>query len=294
MRFFSCPSRDSGSRRAGQGAVAVTRPALVRSPPPAEFFCPTSSTLLASGAPPTPFGTASGYSSIGPDSQNQGPVRSSPGVRLLFRALRVALRPSSPSPDQPACASRTVPGNSGPPLLGFLLPRTPLRRVPLSPVQPLPATREDEVLPRPRRCRPQGSRPSRRFWLRSRDSTDPCGVRRFLVTPPTLRGLIPCRSRPYGAALQSFPFPRSRTRSRGPFVAPLRVRNRPPPRNEAGSFATAFPGATALCPATRPEANRRRRSRDDGFPRSLGRPRRRTRECASYDRPFPSRRLLAW
>jgi len=61
MRFFSCPSRDSRSRRAGRRAVARTRPALLRSPPPAEAFCPTSSTLLASGAPPSPFGRPRGF-----------------------------------------------------------------------------------------------------------------------------------------------------------------------------------------------------------------------------------------
>jgi len=52
----------------------------------------------------------------------------------------------------------------GPPLVGFLLPRTPLRRVRLSATRFLSVARVGRQIPRSRRCRPQGSCPSRRFW----------------------------------------------------------------------------------------------------------------------------------
>jgi hypothetical protein len=53
-----------------------------------------------------------------------------------------------------------------------------------------------------------------------------------------------------GVALQSFPFPRSRTRSRGP-RASMRVRGRLPPTRHTRGFAAAFPTAPGSLPSVR-------------------------------------------
>jgi len=86
---------------------------------------------------------------------------------------------------------------------------------------------------------------------------------------PTLRGLITYRSRFFGAALQSFPFPRSRARSREPLL-PCRFASDRRQRDEKESFTTAFAFAQALCLAYA-RRRTRRMSFDEGFPRSLGR-----------------------
>jgi len=95
-------------------------------------------------------------------------------------------------------------------------------------------------------------------------SLDPavcCGPRRFAAFFHAAR--VP------GTSLQSFPFPRSRTRSRGP-LASLRVRVRPPPAQYSREIHDRFRRTRqALCPASPPEGGPGRMSRDEGSSRSL-------------------------
>jgi len=63
---------------------------------------------------------------------------------------------------------------------------------------------------------------------------------------PTLRGLVTCRSRLFGAALQSFPFPRSRSRSRGTLL-PCGFASDYRQRGVIELFTVAFRVAPALC-----------------------------------------------
>jgi len=60
---------------------------------------------------------------------------------------------------------------------------------PFSPQRQLSCRRGGRGSPGPRRCRPQGSCPSRRFWLRSRIVRTPRGARRFPWRPDASR---PC------------------------------------------------------------------------------------------------------
>jgi len=90
------------------------------------------------------------------------------------------------------------------------------------------------------------------------------------VKSPTPRGLVACRSRPWSLPLQSFPFPGSRTRSRGP-LASLRVRL--PTENGAVPAGASRPlSPLRASPLPLVSALRRttgRMSRDDGSLRSL-------------------------
>jgi len=162
----------------------------------------------------------------------------------------------------------------------FLLPRTQLRRVPLlRRLLPCGRTRGTRI------ARPS-SVPSSGFLPLS---TVPAGSRlaRDLWSLAVRRG--PLRfaaffhaARVPGAPLQSFPFPRSRTRSRGP-PASLRVRS---PTSAgaapAGSSRPLSPVSRQLVAArARPEADPGRMSRDEGFSRSLVRSPRRTRGRAA-------------
>lgn len=157
--------------------------------------------------------------------------------------------------------------DSGPPLLGFLLPSKRLYvRCPCSPGQPegQPGGRR---LPHLRRCRPQGSCPSRRIRLRSRQLTRALASSPSLRGAPTLRGLVTCRSRLFGAALQSFPFPRSRSCSRRPLL-PCGFASDYRQRGVSECFTTAFLAASTLCHSP-PGGEPRRMNPDDDFPRSL-------------------------
>ena len=153
------------------------------------FCCPSSSAPLASGAPPTPFASGLGVFLGVPDSRNCRPVSSSRGVRLLFRARLRRIRPF-PFSDPARLRSPDRSRDSGPPLLGFLLPSKRLYvGCPCSPDQPLgrPGRRR---LPHLRRCRPQGSCPSRRFRLRSRHDTNPSRSSPFAVAPRRFAALL--------------------------------------------------------------------------------------------------------
>jgi len=145
------------------------------------------------------------------------------GLGPLQSAVSVASARLVPSAGPaPSRRSRLSSGPAGLSLVRFLLPRTQLRRVPL--------LRHD--LPRGRPC---GTRIARPSSVPSSGflplSTVPASTRlaRGLLDPAVRRG--PRRfaalfhaARVPGAPLQSFPFPGSRTRSRGP-LASLRVRH---------------------------------------------------------------------
>jgi len=123
---------------------------------------------------------------------------------------------------------------------------------PFSATRFLSVARVGRELPHSRRCRPQGSCPSRRFRLAR-------GSLRGLLDPAVRRG--PRRfaaffhaARVPGASLQSFPFPRSRTRSRGPFL-PCEFAFDCRRRSARGSFTIAFPDSRASSlPSNPPES----------------------------------------
>jgi hypothetical protein len=227
----------------------------MRSSSPTEYLNTTRSALLASGAPPSPFGTASGFSSSC-RTREPRPARSSLGVRFLFRALSRRVRPSPLLRTGPLARTSSFQG------IGSASPGVPAPTNTTTSGAPFTAAIVPDRLggrgwlPPPRRCRPQGSCPSRRFQLRSRHCTDPLRDPPLRRGAPTLCGLIPCRSRPFGAALQSFPFPRSRTRSRGPDCFLAGSSPTAASAAMAGTFTIAFPVAPALSLTAHPRVNR--------------------------------------
>jgi len=168
------------------------------------------------------------------------------GVRCLFRVLGPRLRPPAPSPERSLQRrNRAVPEPSGLPLVGFLLPRTRLRRMPLLrhllPFGRLWGTRVSTLSSVPSSgFLPLSTVPaSTRLASRSCDPAVRRGLRRFAAFFHAAR--VP------GTSLQSFPFPGSRTRSRGSssslrFVIDCRR------RRARGIFAKLSPFEPALCP----------------------------------------------
>jgi len=152
----------------------------------------------------------------------------------------------SPSPIQLACALRIVPGTRVRLSWGSCSPRN--ATTPGAPAHPhgRETVREDE-----------GRQTLVGAVLRVLAPLDGSGcargtARALASSPlrrgaPMLRGLITCRSRLFGAALQSFPFPRSRTRSRGPLL-PCGFASDYRQRGVIELFTVAFPAAPALCP----------------------------------------------
>jgi len=140
----------------------------------------------------------------------------------------------------------------GPPLVGFLLPRTPLRRVPLF----------RHALPLGRTCGTGVSTlppvPSSGFLplstvLAARGSLENLAVLAVRRGPRRFAAFFHAARVP-GASLQSFPFPRSRTRSRGPFL-PCGFRVRLPPAQCPRDLHDRFPRllVPTLCPSNPPE-----------------------------------------
>jgi hypothetical protein len=182
--------------------------------------------------------TTSGCSSSGLAAERE-PCVYPRGVRCLFRVLGLRLRPLALSPARPLRrGDASFESLAGPPFVRFLLPRTQLQRVPFSDMDLLAETRVGRELPRSRRCRPQGSCPSRRFQL-VHGSLEVFWTPPIAVSPPCFAALFHA-ARVTGASLQSFPFPRSRTRSRGP-RASLRVRVRLPPAQCLQELHDRFP-----------------------------------------------------
>jgi hypothetical protein len=100
---------------------------------------------------------------------------------------------------------------------GFLAPSNTRRRVPRFHRAAPRRLAVDERSPIPRRCRPQGSCPSRRFWLHFTTQRAPRGTRRRSRRPDVLR--------PYSMPLaflespfRAFSLSRSRARSRAPLL----------------------------------------------------------------------------
>jgi hypothetical protein len=134
---------------------------------------------------------------------------------------------------------------------------------PFSVTRFLAVAREGRGSPDPRRCRPQGSCPSRRFRLRSRRLHGS-------LAEPAASPWRPDASRPYSMPLASLwrcppelslpeePYPLSRA-SLLPCGFAFDCRQ----RDDTGIFATAFPVESALC-LRPPESERRRMNRDDG------------------------------
>jgi len=180
-------------------------------------------------------------------------VSSSPGVRLLFRARPRRIRPF-PFSDPARLRAPDRSRDSGPPLLGFLLPsKRNYTGCPCSPARPCgrPGRRRS---PNPRRSRPQGSCPSRRFWLRSRHCTSSCEL---AVTP-----WHPDASRPYYMPLASlWSCPSELSLPEEPYLlsqafASVRVRIRLPPARRDRVFHDRFPRRASSLPVARPKANR--------------------------------------
>jgi len=235
---------------------AVTRPRLdsLEVPAPCRvFYCPTSSALLASGAPPTSLARPRGIPRQAL-SQNVSPTICPLGVRCLSRV------PGSASARAPLLRHAPPKGDvsfqslAGLPLVGFLLPRTPLRRVPL--------VRRDPPCGRPRgtRVAKPSSVPSSGFLplstvpastrrvSKSLDSAVCRGPRRFAAFFHAAR--VP------GTSLQSFPFPGSRIRSRGPLL-PCGFAFDRRQRNAHRRFTIAFAvRAELFALQTHPEADR--------------------------------------
>jgi len=134
------------------------------------------------------------------------------------------------------------PGSASPEVLAPV--ETPLRRLPLL-ARPAEAVREDE-----------GRQAFVGAVLRVLAPLDGSGCARgtaralasspFRRGAPTLCGLVTCRSRLFGAALQSFPFPRSRTCSHRPLL-PCGFASDHRQRGVFETFTVAFPVASALC-----------------------------------------------
>jgi len=173
----------------------------------------------------------------------------------------------------------------------FLLPRTQLRRVPLL-RHGLPCGRPCGTrIARPSSVPPSGFLPLSAVPAVSR-------LARGLLDPAVRRG--PRRlaalfhaARVPGAPLQSFPFPGSRTRSRGP-SASLRVRS-PTAAGAApaGVSRPLSPGPRRLLAArAHPKVDPGLVSRDGGSLRSLVRSPRHTEVCRTY-RPVPTDTGLA-
>lgn len=193
------------------------------------------------------------------------------GVRSSPESCELRLRPPVPSPARPF-RRRTAPlqDPAGLPLVRFLLPRTQLRQgAPFSDARFLAVAHVGRGSPDPRRCRPQGSCPSRRFRL-TRGSLE------VFWTPPI--AVVPCASRPCFMPLASLELPSRAFPSRGAvptlvgrcFLAGSLSDCRR--RRACGVFTTAFTGSRRLFAArAHPKADPGLMRRDDGFLRSLGR-----------------------
>jgi len=224
---------------------------------------PASSALLASGAPPTPFERPRGFPRWAV-SWSRCATIDLRGVRCLSRVLGPCLHPFAPSPREPlqegtllfrslrvclswgSCSQNA--STSGAPFGTF----------------PLAGFRDGRGMPQPRRMPPSGFLPLSTVLAGSRIPQDLLGSR--LHRDPRRFAAFFRAARVPGASFQSFPFPRSRARSRGPLL-PYGFALDSRRRNACETFTTLSPEAPALCP--REPARKRtlgRMSRDQRIP----------------------------
>jgi len=204
---------------------------------------------LAPRAPPSPC-DGLGVFLDRPDSRDRLRSRKILSWSSFPLQSRTTSRLSVPrSRRRPACAGRDGRQARKSPLLGFFLPRAlstsgapfAAGRVGL----PRRVVRRVEVA-RPPPVPSSGFLPLSTVLAALAARAGSCRSPSSAVTPRRFAALFRAARAP-GVALQSFPFPRSRTRSRGP-RASLRVRVRLP------TGATAPSGSRLLSPARRPLA----------------------------------------
>jgi len=189
---------------------------------------------------------------VTPDSRNQGPGRSSPEVRFPCRA---GPRPGCPCFGVAVAAHAAGPrsASSGSPLLGFLLPRTHDDGCPLSPGRSLTGPLGWVRVARPPPVPSSGFLPLSTVLAALAARTHPLRSMSFAVAPRRFAALFHAARVP-GVALQSFPFPRSRTRSRGPVLPCGFAFDRPTARH-ARALRDQFPHRAnpfaAACPKAR-------------------------------------------
>jgi len=202
-----------------------------------------------------------------------------------------SLRPRPFSGPTPLGEIESFP-DGGPPLLGFLLPRTQLRRVPLIVAEP--AARAVST--------GEGCHTPTGAVLRVLAPLDGSGFLPARGTHGSLArpavSVAPGASRPYSMPLASLELPYRAFPSRRavPALAGLLLPCGYRLRFTAGAvvtgtFTVAFAAAPTLCPPKPPGGGGGRRSRDSGSSRSLGQPPRHARERACSN--CPSRRHWA-
>jgi len=188
QRLTASPRRPSTVTRARPGSRGVRVPFR-------GSWCRPSSAFMAPSAPPSPFETATGFSSTDLTPETKVPEDpllefASPSEPNRVSAAR------APVTTIVACATTATRPAREIASPGFLAPSNALRRVPL--VDPTAGFRQQQGgwrSPGPHRCRPQGSCPSRRFWPRSRHARTPCGARRSPWRPDASRScFIPLAS----------------------------------------------------------------------------------------------------
>jgi len=204
---------------------------------------PSSSTLLASGAPPSPLRRPRGFPRRA-DFRDVSSERSSRGVGFLSRVRRVfaARVPSPPRPPKRAGAFGLA---RDPPLLGFFFPRTQLRRVPPTPPRQLSRRCGGRGLAEPSPVPSSGFLPLSTVLAANADRIAPLARHAVFRDAPKLRGLVPCRSRPWKCPPELSPLEEPYPLSRA--FASLWVRVRPPPARRPPSTSVAFPLEPTLC-----------------------------------------------
>jgi len=203
---------------------------------------------------------------VRPDFRNQGPGRSSRGVRVPFRTDPWRSCPCSGfAAAAHAAPSSCEPGIASPEVLVPLSTTTSV--APFSPCPGLSAATRWVRVARPPPVPSSGFLPLSTVLAVLAARADPSRSSPFAVAHRRFAALFHA-ARALGIALQSLPFSRSRTRSRGPHAS-LRVRVRPPNGATVSmGFAAPFPGAPTFGRGS-PRGLTRLGGRDDGSPEPL-------------------------
>lgn len=201
-----------------------------------------------------------------------------------FVSTRTCLAVVSPPRGRGEEPPRAAPGL---PLLGFFPPSNA--------TTPGAPSRHDRSLgrggresPNSRRCRPQGSCPSRRFWLRSRRART---LARSTASrdAPTLRGLVPCRSRPWETPSRAFPS-RGAVPDLSGLVLPCRFVSTTADATHSGASRPLSPWRRPVAHPSDLRPGERLRSRDRGSLRPLRPDQRRAEARRPSDRTTLARR----